>query len=384
MNLLVPEMASEKNLLPVVIYIHSGAFAVGNGNMAKYHYLARHNIIVGSFNFRLGAIGFNCLGTEDIPGNAGLKDAVAALRWINRNIKNFGGDPKKVVLAGFSVGATMAELLALSKTTDGLIDKLILESGSALSSYAINVDPITTALNIAKSLNYTGANHDVKSLEEFYINAEPHFLSAKSLNFFLTNGTFGFAPCIENKIDNIEPFLTESPLEIMKRGDHKKVAVLTGFCNMEGLSRSVKFDSWSEDMNKDFTNFLPADLKFNSKEEIQKTIDIIKTNYFNNKEITIDNLQGYIDYFGDSMFKYPIIKSANYHAANSKRPVYFYEFAYVGTLNFKHYYVDRIQGASHRDQSSYILDFFSFTNNLDDLLMRHRMTTLWADFVKYE
>lgn len=383
MNLLVPESASEKNLVPVVIYIHSGAFAVGNGNQAKFHYLARHNIIVGSFNFRLGAIGFNCLGTEDIPGNAGMKDAVAALRWINRNIKKFGGDPKKVTLAGFSVGAAMAELLVLSKTTDGLIDKLILESGSALSSYAINEDPISTALNIAKSLNYTGGN-DVKNLAEFYIDAKPLYLSAKSLNFFLTNGTFGFAPCIENKIDNVEPFLTESPLEIMKRGEYKKVAVLTGFCNMEGISRIMKFDDWSEEMNKDFAKFLPADLQFDSKEESKKTIDDIKANYFNNKEVNSDNLQGYVDYFSDSMFNYPIIKSANYHAAHSKRPVYFYEFAYVGTLSLKHNYMKRIKGASHRDQSAYILDFFSFTNNIEDLLIRERMTSMWSDFVKYE
>lgn len=384
MNLLVPESASENNLLPVIIYIHSGAFAVGNGNMGKFHYLARRDIIVGSFNFRLGAIGFNCLGTEDIPGNAGMKDAVAALRWINRNIKNFGGNPKKVTLAGFSVGATMAELLALSKTTDGLIDKLVLESGSALSTYAINSDPIATALNIAKSLNYTGADHDVKSLTEFYINAKLDHLSAKSLNFFLTNGTFGFAPCIENKIDNVEPFLTESPLELMKRGDHKKVSVLTGFCNMEGISRSMKFDTWSVEMNKDFSKFLPADLKFGSKEAIENTLDNIKTYYFNNKEVTSDNVEGYINYFSDSMFKYPIIKSANLHAANSKRPVYFYEFAYVGTLNTQHYYMDKIKGASHRDQSAYILDFFSFTYDLDDLLIRDRLTSMWADFVKYE
>lgn len=352
--------------------------------MAKYRYLARHDIIVGSFNYRLGAIGFNCLGTEDIPGNAGMKDALAALRWINRNIKKFGGDPKKVTLAGYSTGATMAELLALSKTTDGLIDKLILESGSALSPYAINRHPVTTALNIAKSLNYTGTDHDLENLSEFYINAEPKFLSARSLNFFLKNSTFGFAPCVENKIDNVEPFLTESPLEIMKRGDYKKLAVLTGFSNMEGISRALKFDAWSKEMNEDFSKFLPADLQFDSKETIEKTIDDIKAKYLNNEQVTLDNLQGYIDYFSDAMFKYPIIKSANYHAANTKRPVYLYEFAFVGTLNMKHNFMDRIKGASHRDQSAYVLEFSSFTYDIDDLIMRDRMTSLWADFVKYE
>ncbi|KAI5642819.1 carboxylesterase family domain-containing protein [Phthorimaea operculella] len=381
MNLLVPEIATEENLVPVMVYVHSGAFAGGNGNMAKYHYLARRDVIVISFNYRLGAIGFACLGNEMIPGNAGMKDAVAALRWINKNIKKFGGDPDKVTLAGFSVGAAMAELLALSKTTDGLIDKLILDSGSALSPYAVNRDPLSTALNIAKSIGYNGTTFD--ELTEFYLNAKADVLAAKSLNFFLPNSTFGFAPCIENNIKDVEPFLTEDPLKIMQEGKFKKLPVLTGFSNKEGLSRVIKFDEWSKKMNEDLTDFLPADLKFDNVKSRDEFIKKVRDYYFKNKKISEENFKGYVDYFSDSMFKYSIMKSAKLHASKSPKPVFFYEFSYVGTLSTQHRFMDKLKAASHRDQTSYILDFYSFTNEIGDLTMRDRLTWMWTDFVKY-
>ncbi|KAM3955322.1 esterase FE4 [Aphomia sociella] len=382
MHIMVPEIATEENLVPVLVYIHSGAFSAGNANMARSLYLTRHDIIVITFNYRLGAIGFACLGTEEIPGNAGLKDQVAALKWINKNIKKFGGDPHKVTLAGFSTGAAMAELLALSKTTDGLFNKIILESGSALSPFAINRDPVSTVRNVAVSMGYKDTGN-LKALNEFFLNAPIKNITAKSLNFFLTNSTFGFAPCIENVLENTEAFLTESPLDILSKNENK-VSVLTGFSNMEGLSRASKFDTWSELMNKDFKQFLPADLVFKDDKIRESIVNDVKKYYFQGEEVSLVNLQGYIDYFSDSMFKYSILKSAKLHATRTTRPVYLYEFSYVGQLNVKHFYMDRIKGASHRDQTSYILDFYGSTQKPKDMDTRDRMTSMWSDFVKYE
>ncbi|XP_037294220.1 esterase FE4 [Manduca sexta] len=382
MNLYVPEEASEENPLPVIIYIHSGAFSGGSGNMAKLTYLARHDIIAISFNYRVGALGFACLGTEEIPGNAALKDQIAALKWVNKHIKKFGGDPNKVTLAGFSVGAAMAEILALSKLTDGLIHKLVLESGSALAPFAINRHPITTATNIAIPMGYNNTGK-IKDLTEFYLNASALDLAVKSKNFFLTNSTFGFAPCVETKVPNTVPVLTESPLDIIKRGDFKKIPILTGYSNMEGISRTIKFGDWMDDMNKNFADFLPADLAFNDDKAKQTFIDQIKKSYFKDEEVSHNTLQGYIDYFSDSMFKYAIIKSAKHYAGKSNQPVYLYEFTYVGKLNMKHQYMDRVKGASHRDQSAYVLDFLDYTISYRDMDTRDRMTTMWSDFVKY-
>ncbi|XP_032521629.2 esterase E4-like [Danaus plexippus] len=382
-NILSPLVASENNLLPVLVYIHSGAFSGGSGNMAFFYHLARHDVITVSFNYRLGAFGFACLGNEEIPGNAGLKDQVAALRWIQDNIKKFGGDPKRVTLAGFSVGAAMAELLSFSKSTIGLFDKLILESGSAFSPFAINRNPVETALNLAYAMGYNGTNK-IEELTEFYLNAENKQLAEKSINYYLKNSTFGFSPCIENLHEGMEAILLESPIDVINKGEQNDVALLTGFANMEGISRTIKFGTWREEMNENLADFLPADLKFDSEKARNDTISAIRKRYFNDKELTAESLQNYVDYFSDSMFKTGIIKSAKLHADISKRPVYLYEFSYVGKLNIEHNYMDRIKGASHRDQTAYLLDFFGYTNNYKDLDVREKMTLMWTDFVKYE
>ncbi|OWR52684.1 carboxyl/choline esterase CCE001g [Danaus plexippus plexippus] len=345
-NILSPLVASENNLLPVLVYIHSGAFSGGSGNMAFFYHLARHDVITVSFNYRLGAFGFACLGNEEIPGNAGLKDQVAALRWIQDNIKKFGGDPKRVTLAGFSVGAAMAELLSFSKSTIGLFDKLILESGSAFSPFAINRNPVETALNLAYAMGYNGTNK-IEELTEFYLNAENKQLAEKSINYYLKNSTFGFSPCIENLHEGMEAILLESPIDVINKGEQNDVALLTGFANMEGISRTIKFGTWREEMNENLADFLPADLKFDSEKARNDTITKL-------------------------------------HADISKRPVYLYEFSYVGKLNIEHNYMDRIKGASHRDQTAYLLDFFGYTNNYKDLDVREKMTLMWTDFVKYE
>ncbi|CAH4038116.1 unnamed protein product [Pieris brassicae] len=380
-NVITPTIASETNPVPVIVYIHSGAFSGGTGNMAKFTYLARHDVVVVSFNYRVGAIGFACLGNEDIPGNAALKDQVAALRWIKKNIHKFGGNPNKITLAGFSVGASMAELLALSKASDGLINRLILESGSALAPFTINRDPVSTAWNIAQAIGYNGTAN-IDELTEFYLTANMKDLALNSLNYFLPNSTFGFAPCIERD-QGLERIVTESPLDTLKKGDFKKIPVLTGFSNMEGLSRSIKFGSWREKMNENFSDFLPADLKFKTEDEKNELIKEIKKYYFNDKVINHESLKNYIDYFSDIMFKYSIMKSAQLHSSLSTNPVYLYEFSYVGKLNIQHNYMDRIKGASHRDQTAYILDFYGFTNNYKDLTTRDRMTTMWTDFAQY-
>nr|QOL02378.1 venom carboxylesterase-6-like protein [Rondotia menciana] len=381
-NLLVPKIADEKNLVPVIVYIHSGAFAGGSGNMARYNYLARHDVIAINFNYRVGGLGFACLGTEDIPGNAGLRDQITALKWINKYIKKFGGDPNKVTLAGYSVGAAMAELLMLSKATDGLFHQLVLESGSVLAPFAINRHPITTARNIAVSIGFNDTG-SLKELNDFLINAPILDLASKSKNFYLTNSTFGFAPCIETKVDGIEPVITQSPLDIIKSGDYKKIPIITGYSNMEGISRTIKFGEWRDKMNENFADFLPADLKFDSEKSRDDFIKEIRKHYFKSEDVTHESLQAYIDYFSDSMFKYSIMKSAKLHAQKSDKPVYLYEFTYVGKLNMKHHYMDRVKGASHRDQTAYVLDFFDHTSRYKDMDTRDRLTSMWTDFVKY-
>lgn len=72
----------------------------------------------------------------EVPGNAGLKDLILALRWVKNNIKNFAGDPNNITIFGESAGSAAVHYLLLSPLSDGLFHKAILESGSVFNPWA--------------------------------------------------------------------------------------------------------------------------------------------------------------------------------------------------------------------------------------------------------
>ncbi|KAI5642275.1 carboxylesterase family domain-containing protein [Phthorimaea operculella] len=149
-NVYVPD-TDVKNL-PVVVVVHGGGYLVGFGNLNNpKHMVQTKRAIYVDFNYRLGIHGFLCLGTPDAPGNAGMKDMVALLRWVKRNIASFGGNPDDVTIDGQSAGSSAVDLLLLSKAAKGLFHKAIPESGANVATWSVQIDPIANAKEFAKS-----------------------------------------------------------------------------------------------------------------------------------------------------------------------------------------------------------------------------------------
>ncbi len=119
---------------PVLVFLHGGAYVAGAGGQDWYDgaRLSREgDVVVVTVNYRLGALGFLYAGglADDLGvGNAGLWDQLAALRWVRENIGNFGGDPRRVTLAGQSAGALSALALMSSPRAAGLFHRVILQS----------------------------------------------------------------------------------------------------------------------------------------------------------------------------------------------------------------------------------------------------------------
>jgi para-nitrobenzyl esterase len=122
--------------LPVMFWIHGGAFTFGSGSDELYDgaALAAKGVVVVTFNYRLGVLGFlahpslSDESPQQVSGNYGLLDQVAALKWVQRNIAQFGGDRHRVTIFGQSAGATSVSLLLVSPLAQGLFRGAIAES----------------------------------------------------------------------------------------------------------------------------------------------------------------------------------------------------------------------------------------------------------------
>ena len=142
LNIWTPGLADGKRR-PVLVWLHGGGFTQGNGieqdsydgeNIARYG-----DIVFCSVNHRLGALGFSDLagaGGEKYrhSGNAGMLDIVAALKWIQANIANFGGDPSNVTVMGQSGGGSKVCLLCAMPAAKGLFHKAVALSGNTVKA----------------------------------------------------------------------------------------------------------------------------------------------------------------------------------------------------------------------------------------------------------
>ena len=137
LNVWAPARATHP--LPVLVWVPGGAYVAGSGSVPIYNgaRLAARGIVVVTINYRLGVFGFftdPALAAEakrlhEPPGNWGLQDILAALRWVQRNVAAFGGDPRAITLAGQSAGAVAVQELLGAPLAAGLFARAIAESG---------------------------------------------------------------------------------------------------------------------------------------------------------------------------------------------------------------------------------------------------------------
>lgn len=128
LNVFSPNLTAS---LPVIVYIFGGAFVRGNGiDQGGSQSLMDREVVLVNFNYRVGALGFLALSSKEISLNAGMKDQVLALKWISQNIASFGGDPKRVTLAGMSAGGISATAHMISPMSRGLFHGVYSLSGS--------------------------------------------------------------------------------------------------------------------------------------------------------------------------------------------------------------------------------------------------------------
>lgn len=316
-----------------------------------------------TFNYRLGALGFLCLGSPGAPGNAGLKDQVAAVYWVHRNIAMFGGNPADVTLYGTGSGATSIQLLLLSGLTKGLVHRAILDSGSVLSPSSMTYEPRSTGLNVAKSLGYNdeGNNSD---LDEFY---------EKIPMLQLLNVTDSFLPCVENNFYYSHSLLEQDPLVILEQGNFEKVPMLVAYNDAEEVSLIADNMDRFSDIPDNLEYLLPSNIAFDNEYTKHRLAEVIKEFYFND-EWNEDVINNYVEYINDVSMEYPVVKFSTMYADRSTFPVYLMKFSYKNA--------NKEETKSNRET---ILKYFYASDDLDDEeeQIANKLVNLWTNFIKF-
>nr|AQY62760.1 carboxylesterase [Pieris rapae] len=373
---------------PVMVYIHGGGFRDGSGSPFLYgpEYLVKNGVILVTLNYRLEVLGFLCLGIKEAPGNMGLKDQVEALRWVKQNIKQFNGDPDNITLFGESAGSASVLYHIVSPMSKNLFNRAIMQSGSAISPWSMQLEPIKTAFKLAEQMGYKPKDvYEVlqifkkKTIVELLGTRVPR----REGDTILSENIF--VPCIEEVINGMEQMITDSPYNIIRNGSFNKVPIMMGFNSAEGFMFVGKENDTTISKFNVFDS-LPRDLEFpNALDKITTAQKLTKV-YFGNMENAKD-LDLLAKYEGDAGIVYPVIFTADLLIRNMDKPVFVYKFARDGWMNLLKllYGFVRYSGATHADELFYLFKpEVTLPMSFLEQNVIHKMTTMWTNFAKFE
>ncbi len=222
---------------PVVVWIYGGGFIIGSSAMANYdgESLARKGVVYVSFNYRLGVLGFMAHPelTAESPhhasGNYGLLDQVAALRWVQRNIAAFGGDPDNVTIMGQSAGSMSVFNLQASPLSAGLFQRAVGMSGGP------GLGPAAPSLEEAEhsGLQYQSALQ-AGSLAQMRRLPADKLLAIQNQCLAGCPGKLATRPIVDGY------FMPKQALERFAAGEQHDVPLLLGFARDESWSELMR------------------------------------------------------------------------------------------------------------------------------------------------
>ncbi|XP_006984116.1 carboxylesterase 1D isoform X2 [Peromyscus maniculatus bairdii] len=235
LNIYTPADLTKNSRLPVMVWIHGGGLVVGGASTYDGLALSAHeNVVVVTIQYRLGIWGFFSTGDEHSPGNWGHLDQVAALRWVQDNIANFGGNPGSVTIFGESAGGFSVSALVLSPLAKNLFHRAISESGVSLTGALIakDVKPIAELVATLSGCKTTTSAVMVHCLRQK--TEEELMETSQKLNLFKLDllgnpkETYPFLPAT---IDGV--FLPKTPEEILAEKSFNTVPYMVGINKQE-------------------------------------------------------------------------------------------------------------------------------------------------------
>ncbi|XP_014360335.2 venom carboxylesterase-6 [Papilio machaon] len=363
-------------LLPVLVFIHGGAFMYGAGGPYDASHIMDRDMVVVTLNYRLGPLGFLSTGDEVIPGNAGLKDQSFALQWVKSNIMMFGGDPDSVTLTGCSAGGASVHYHYLSPMSRDTFHRGIAFSGSAFASWTHAVKPAQKARSLAAAVGCPTTNTKEMADCLRYRPAEVVVNGQVDMFEWKVNLFTPFTPTHEAP-NTKYPFLTQYPYHVAKAGGMQKLPLITSVTSEEGLYPAAAYQTdptilkelesrWEQLASNifEYNDTLPLQLR-------SAVADKIKQQYFAGKPIGQDTFDRLVQALGDRLFAADVGRLAQTHAS-SGQPTYLYRYSFRGNLSLSNLIAqnDKNYGVSHADDVMSIFKFIDSSDSPDDVQMR--------------
>nr|ADN37668.1 acetylcholinesterase [Exorista sorbillans] len=252
------------NGLPVLIWIYGGGFMTGSATLNIYNadiMAALGNVVVASFQYRVGAFGFLHLSPvmpgneEEAPGNVGLWDQALALRWLKENARAFGGNPEWMTLFGESAGSSSVNAQLVSPVTRGLVKRGMMQSGTMNAPWSHMTSE--KAVEIGKALiNDCNCNASLLSENPQAVMACMRSVDAKTISVQQWNSysgilSFPSGPTIDGA------FLPADPMTMMKTANMTGYDIMIGNVRDEG-TYFLLYD-FIDYFDKDEATSLPRD-----------------------------------------------------------------------------------------------------------------------------
>ncbi|KAA0200396.1 Esterase B1, partial [Hyalella azteca] len=383
---------NDSSLLPVMVFIHGGGYICGRASEYQPYALMSKDIVLVVIQYRLSTLGF--LSTEDdvAPGNMGILDQTAALSWIT--------------IFGESAGGASVHLQMLSHASLGLFHRAIIQSGTAISSWAVAPNHREVAYHMAKLLDCgTSSNIEPKMkctrdennpflYESCLVDQLPSSAVLKCLKAapaqtlvelyaaFEKIGSFPFlmAPRVH------ENLLMEDPLQLVKEHRSKKIDIMLVIFLDEALRSKLK---------SQFSKAAPVQLDLGEGDVAPLNLTVqLFDRYVGNAEFELESLDDLTALLGDRLMWYPSDSLAHYLASDPGSPhrgkkLFVYEFAYLSKTRENSLFDSVIKNryVNHGDDLIYLFSGPSDhpwlgqeLKSAEDLAMRDLMVDLWTNF----
>nr|ALT10384.1 juvenile hormone esterase-like protein 2 [Portunus trituberculatus] len=389
LNVFTPVVSSvpEKAKLPVMVWMHGGAFYSGGAEEYLPHAILDQDVVLVVVQYRLGVLGF--LSTEDsvMPGNLGLKDQTMALEWVQRNIHLFGGDRKRVTICGESAGGASVHFHMLSPKSRGLFSQVIMQSGTALQSWALNSRHRQEAETVGRKMGCEDVQNSTALL------ACLQKVDAKELTASLqdTFQWFLLPLAFIARVDG--DYLPDFPVNLISKKLYNEVDLLAGVTKDEGamVTRAlfVREDLVTQ-LEENFTVIGPLSLSVENEKDSVTLAKTIYDHYMSDINFD-DHSSQFTQLYSDVSFNLYHDEVTARHAAHFPgRRTFRYEFQHRGEASLSDCYGTEKgkHWVGHADELFYLFTggpmFEPFLKEgltrPDDLHVRDMMLKMWTNF----